>query len=105
MAEVVHLLGVEGRGPLWGAASEDLNATLLAWPAGDGTPEHVNDERDVLLVVVDGSGAVEVDGDALAIERADALLLPKGARRRVVAGDAGIRYLSVHLRRGGLTIS
>lgn len=25
-----------GIGPLWGLASEDLNATLLSWPAGDG---------------------------------------------------------------------
>ena len=65
----------------------------------------MNHERDVLLVVVDGSGAVEVDGEALAVGRADAVLLPKGARRRVVAGGGGIRYLSVHLRRGGLAIS
>lgn len=41
-------------GPVWGAESEDLNATLLVWPARDGPPEHVNDEGDVLLVVLDG---------------------------------------------------
>ena len=29
-------------GPLWGAASDDLNATLLEWPAGKGPAEHVN---------------------------------------------------------------
>ena len=41
------------RDPLWSLASADLNATLLAWGAGEATPEHVNDERDVLLVVLE----------------------------------------------------
>ncbi len=46
------------RGPAWGAASDDLNATLLVWGPGEGPPEHVNEERDVLMVVVAGSVAV-----------------------------------------------
>jgi iron-sulfur cluster repair protein YtfE (RIC family) len=49
------------RGPVWGAASEDLNATLLAWSAGAGPPEHVNGERDVLVFVADGFATVTVD--------------------------------------------
>jgi hypothetical protein len=28
----------------------------------DQTPEHVNDERDMLIVVVSGSGTIEIDG-------------------------------------------
>lgn len=40
---VVDLLSGEGRGPLWGDATEYLNLTLLAWPEGQGAPEHVND--------------------------------------------------------------
>ena len=31
------------RGPVWGAASEDLNATILVWPAGEGPAAHVNE--------------------------------------------------------------
>ena len=31
---VVDLLSPSGTGPLWGLASSDLNATLLAWPPG-----------------------------------------------------------------------
>jgi hypothetical protein len=31
---VVDLLGRAGEGPLWGLASAELNATLLAWPPG-----------------------------------------------------------------------
>ena len=104
MAEVVHLLDGDGRGPLWGTASEDLNATLLAWPAGEGNPEHVNAERDVLFVVVDGAGTVEVDGAAIAVAAGDAVLVEKGCSRRVLAGEEGIRYLAVHRRREGLQV-
>src|SRR5206468_2376056 len=28
-------------GPIWGAASDDLNATILLWPPGGGPEEHV----------------------------------------------------------------
>ncbi len=58
---VVDVAAFEGEGPVWGTASEDLNATLLVWPAGDGTPSHVNDERDVLVVVLAGSATVTID--------------------------------------------
>ena len=50
-------------GPVWGEASDDLNATPPRWSAGAGPPEHVNDERDVLVFVVDGSATLAVDGD------------------------------------------
>jgi quercetin dioxygenase-like cupin family protein len=101
---VVDLLAHEGRGPLWGIASEDLNATLLAWPAGEGTPEHVNDERDVLVVVLDGGGTVEVDEAPLSVRAGSLVLVVKGRRRRIVAAGEGIRYVTVHLRRGGLQL-
>ena len=104
MPEVVHLLERAGRGPVWGTESDDLNATLLAWPAGEANPEHVNAERDVLIVVVSGSGSLEVDGEAHDLAAGDAVVVPKGASRRLAAGPHGIRYLSVHRRRGGLRI-
>ena len=93
-----------GRGPLWGTATDDLNATLLAWPAGEGTPEHVNDERDVLVIVLEGSGTVRIDDAEHAIASSQAIVLPKASRRRITAGADGIRYLTVHLRRPGLQI-
>jgi hypothetical protein len=36
-------LSLHGSGPVWGAESDDLNATLLVWSAGTGPLEHVND--------------------------------------------------------------
>ena len=104
MPEVVHLLDRAGRGPVWGTESDDLNATLLAWPAGEANPEHVNAERDVLLVVVSGSGSLRVEGEPHELTAGDAVVVPKGATRRLAAGPDGIRYLSVHRRRGGLQI-
>lgn len=94
-----------GEGPLWGTATEDLNATLLAWGPGSGTPEHVNAERDVLVVVLEGEGTVTLDGDDHSVRRGEAVVIVKGRARRITAGPQGLRYLTVHLRRPGLQIA
>jgi quercetin dioxygenase-like cupin family protein len=90
---------------VWGAESEDLNATLLVWGAGEGPPEHVNDERDVLVFVVEGGATVAVDDEEHELAAGDPLIVDKGRRRRVTAGEGGVRYLSVHLRRPPLQIA
>jgi quercetin dioxygenase-like cupin family protein len=91
-------------GPVWGAASEELNATLLEWPADEGPGEHVNAERDVLYAVVSGSAELTVDGETLPLGPGEARIVEKGARRGLVAGPDGVRYLTAHIRRGGLEI-
>jgi mannose-6-phosphate isomerase-like protein (cupin superfamily) len=91
-------------GPVWGAASADLNATVLEWPAGQGPAEHVNEERDVLYVVLTGSATLTVDGDARELGAGQATIVDKGARRALVAGAGGVRYLTAHVRRGGLEL-
>jgi mannose-6-phosphate isomerase-like protein (cupin superfamily) len=103
-AEPVDLDAPKGRGPVWGLASEELNATLLSWGPGEGVCEHVNAERDVLLVVLAGSGLVTVDGHQHMLGVHDALLIRKQARQEIRAGGEGLRYLSVHRRRGPLQI-
>jgi quercetin dioxygenase-like cupin family protein/hemerythrin-like domain-containing protein len=95
---------LEGRGPVWGRESEDLNATLLVWSAGEGPPEHLNDERDVLIFIVDGAATVAIGGEKHELGAAEALIVGKGLRRSVTAGPGGVRYLSVHLRRPPLQI-
>jgi mannose-6-phosphate isomerase-like protein (cupin superfamily) len=92
------------RGPVWGASSEDLNATLLAWSAGGGPPAHVNGERDVLIFVADGSATVTIDREERELAAGEALIVGKGQRRSITAGAGGVRYLSVHLRRPPLEI-
>ncbi|MEP7224787.1 MAG: hypothetical protein ABI783_07510, partial [Actinomycetota bacterium] len=101
---VVDLLAGYGRGPVWGEATDDLNLTLLAWPAGEGPSEHVNDERDVALVVLEGTGSVRLDGSDEDVRAGHVVVIPQGVSRSLTAGPHGIRYLSVHRRRGGLQI-
>jgi quercetin dioxygenase-like cupin family protein len=92
------------RGPVWGVASADLNATLLDWPAGQGPAEHVNEQLDVLYVVVAGSVTLTVDGESRELAAGEATIVDKGASRALVAGPDGVRYLTAHVRRGGLEL-
>jgi quercetin dioxygenase-like cupin family protein len=102
---VVDLLAARGRGPVWGTESEDLNATVLSWNAGEGPPEHVNSERDVFLLVLAGSATLLLEGEEHAVHAGDAVLVEKGRSRRLTAGADGVRYLSVHRRRAPLGIT
>lgn len=102
---VVDLFAPRGRGPLWGTETDDLNATVLAWGSGDGSPEHVNAERDVLVVALAGSATVLIDGEARELRSGQAVCVEKGRRRQIVAGADGVRYLSVHRRRERLQIA
>ena len=92
----------DGRGPVWGLATADLNATLLSWPPGHVVAEHRNDERDVLLVVAAGSVTVRLDGEPHALGAGQLIVLPRGSLRGVEAGPDGARYLSIHRRRDPL---
>jgi uncharacterized cupin superfamily protein len=105
VTSVVDLLGRTGIGPLWGMASDDLNATLLAWPPGHELTEHTNLELDVLIVVLEGGGVAVIDKHEHALTPGSLLLVEKGRPRAIVAGARGVRYLSVHRRRGPLQIA
>jgi quercetin dioxygenase-like cupin family protein/hemerythrin-like domain-containing protein len=102
---IVDLFAPLGRGPLWGSDTDDLNATLLAWAAGAGPPEHVNGERDVLVLVLAGSAVVTIDDTRHEMHAGDVVIVKKGLSRRITAGADGVRYLSVHRRRAPLQIT
>lgn len=87
---------------LGGARQLEVNLVVLG-PAG-GVGDHVNTAVDVVIVVLEGSATVLVDGVARPLAEHDLLLVPPGARRSVVAGTAGARYLSIHASRPGPTI-
>jgi mannose-6-phosphate isomerase-like protein (cupin superfamily) len=103
--EIVDLTALDGHGPAWGVASGDLNATLLVWRAGEGQPRHVNESRDVALVVLAGSGMLIVDGAEHPVAAGTLAIVPRGSTRSVVAGPDGLRCLTVHRRRGGLAMT
>jgi mannose-6-phosphate isomerase-like protein (cupin superfamily) len=102
---LADLLAPEGRGAVWSATSADLNVNLVLWPPGGGVDAHVNAERDVLWVVLEGSGEVAIDGAVHPVAAGWAAVVPKGAERAMRAGPEGIRYVSAHLRRpSGITL-
>ena len=95
----------EDSGPVWGTESEELNATLLYWRAGEGPAEHVNDERDVVVVVLAGSAIVRTEEEERELAAGETMIIAKGRRRKISAGREGVRYLSVHRRRPPLQIA
>lgn len=97
--------GSGGTGVVWTLeGSDQLNANLVRFDAGGGVGEHVNDEVDVVLVGVAGSGSVVVDGGEHALSAGVLVFVPRGARRSTRAGSDGFAYLTVHRRRGPLRI-
>jgi mannose-6-phosphate isomerase-like protein (cupin superfamily) len=95
--EIIDLteLARSGRaGAAWSERSDDLAATLTVLEQGAGLSEHVDRERDLLLVGVLGEGAVTIDGRISFIWPGAALLVPKGSRRTIRPSTARFGYLA-----------
>jgi quercetin dioxygenase-like cupin family protein len=103
---VVDLAGLaraaNAPGAVWTHQSEDLNANLVVFRAGEGVDAHVNAEVDVLLLGIAGAGVIEVDGVSHDLHPGQALIIPKGARRGARARRDRFAYLTCHRRRAGL---
>lgn len=87
-----------------GIATEDFNATVLSWPAGSGVPLHTNDQVDVMMVCLSGTGEVVVDGQAFALGVGAALLIPKGSARGIASTSSAFRYVNLHRRKPGIQL-
>lgn len=99
------LLPLAGDGVHWTLESQgDLNVNLVHLDAGHEVGDHVNDAVDVLVVGLDGTGRVTVEGEQHDLAPAVAVHVPKGARRSIRAGGLGVAYLTVHRRRAGPSI-
>jgi quercetin dioxygenase-like cupin family protein len=85
-------------------ASRDLNANLVHFGTGQGVEEHVNDEVEVIIVGVSGSGIVTVDLKEHALSAGVLVFIPKGAERSIVSTSEEFAYLTVHRRRRPLQI-
>jgi quercetin dioxygenase-like cupin family protein len=57
---------------------------------------------DVLLVGIDGTGVVEIDGRQYPVQPGQAVIIPKGSHRAVHCDADHFAYLSCHRRRSGL---
>ncbi len=95
----------ERTGVIWSLQeSRDLNVNLVQFTEGEGVGEHMNDEVDVLLVGVSGSGEVLIDSTLHRLSSGTLILIPKGVRRSTRAISTNLAYLTVHQRRGPLQI-
>jgi quercetin dioxygenase-like cupin family protein len=105
VTNLADLLGEREDGVHWTLPGpSDLNANLVHLAPGSSMAEHVNREVDVLLVVVAGAGTLRVDGNGVTLDSLTVAHVPKGSTRALVAGDAGLSYLTVHRRRGPLQV-
>jgi len=94
-------------GSLWqlDPVARDLDANIIALPAGDEIRRHDGPELDVLLLVLEGAGTLETEDGELALTPGMLVWLPRRSQRRFVAGRDGLRYFSVHQRKPALTIT
>ena len=91
----------ERSGVIWTLdASSNLNANLVRFGTGHGVGDHVNDEVEVIILGVSGSGIVTVDREEHALSAGILVFIPKGARRSTVSTSEDLAYLTVHRRRG-----
>jgi quercetin dioxygenase-like cupin family protein len=104
LAEVLASTG-EQAGVIWSLQnSGDLNANLVHFGAGEGVREHVNDEVDVLVIGVSGSGEARVNDTSHRLFAGTLIFIPKGARRSTRGASGDFAYVSIHRRRGPLEI-
>lgn len=105
---VVDLGQVSGRGSgaVWSLPhGGDLDANLVRLEPGGGIGAHVNNDVEVLMFVQSGTGLLIIGDERIDLASDHLALIPKGERRAVTAGPAGITYLSVHRRRSPLGIA
>ncbi|MGH9028789.1 MAG: DUF488 family protein, N3 subclade [Acidimicrobiales bacterium] len=104
--QLIELLDdAHGRGVIWSLdRHHGVNANLVRLDPGESMESHVNDEVDVLLVGVAGSGVVDVDEEERTINPGSLTLVRRGSRRSITAGTEPFGYLSIHSERSGPTI-
>ncbi len=91
-----------GKKPVWSHQSTDLSLNLISCTAGQEIGSHVNSEVDVVLVGVEGTGSVEIDGRSHPIGPGHVVVIPQGSQRAMHGDSAHFAYLTCHRRRAGL---
>jgi len=93
-------------GALWRlqAGQRDLDSNLIQLPPGTTIDPHTGPDCDVLVHVLHGTGRMGTDAGEVELRTGSLVWLPRLSRRSFVAGEDGLRYLTVHQRRPGVTI-
>ncbi|GAB7029609.1 hypothetical protein AB0G35_25670 [Streptomyces sp. NPDC021749] len=93
-------------GALWRLAEpgRQLDANVVRLPPAGRVDPHTEPDLDVLLLVAAGNGTLLRADGALPLTEGSLVWLPHGSTRGLVAGAAGLCYLTVHRRRPGMQI-
>jgi uncharacterized protein (DUF2249 family)/quercetin dioxygenase-like cupin family protein len=97
----------DAAGALWRleARDRDLDSNVVAIPPRGAIDAHRGPDLDVLVHVLAGSGTLTTELDtSVALEPGVLLWLPRGSRRAFRAGEAGLKYLTVHRKRQALML-
>ncbi|MDZ7676122.1 MAG: hypothetical protein U5K30_13770 [Acidimicrobiales bacterium] len=104
VSDLTDLLAEPGNGVHWSLEPpSDLNVNLVRLEPGHEIGEHVNQSADVAIVVIAGSGQLVCGREEHLLVPNTVANVPRGTSRRIVAGENGLGYLTVHGRRS-LTI-
>lgn len=97
----------ETAGSVWQLApgARDLDANIIVLKPRDEIAKHVGPALDVLVVVLEGSGALETELTTTQLQHGAVVWLPQKAERRFIAGAHGLKYFTVHQRKPTLNIS
>ncbi|HEU5332765.1 MAG TPA: hypothetical protein VFU73_08380 [Actinocrinis sp.] len=93
-------------GVLWKIAEDhrQLDANLVRLAPEARVAGHAEPDLDVLLHVVEGSGALETPRGEQHLTVGSLAWLVHGSTRSLRAGPCGMAYLTVHRRRPGMQI-
>ncbi|MEU2715430.1 hypothetical protein [Streptomyces sp. NPDC007205] len=95
-------------GVLWKLAESgrQLDANVVRLAPGDRITAHTEQQLDVMVLVVAGGGLLGTGHTDEPEPLAEGALvwLPHGAPRSIIAGEAGLTYVTVHQRRPGMRI-
>jgi quercetin dioxygenase-like cupin family protein len=96
------LRGTEYDGPAFSINSEQLNVNLLRLADGASIPQHINEEVDVLVVVLQGTCKLFVDNEMTVLRTGMAAVIPCGRMRALRCTMGPLVYLTCHRRRAPL---
>lgn len=93
-------------GAMWklDVRERDLDSNIIALPPRGSIDAHSGPDLDVLIHVLAGSGKLVTELSTIDLAPGALLWMPRRSRREFIAGDEGLRYLTVHQRRQALLL-
>ncbi len=80
--------------------SDHMVSDLLCYEPGQGTPEHHHVGEDEIFYVVEGKGAISVDGERIPVAAKSIVFAPAGSKHGLSA-DEGSRMVVMYVRSPG----